>query len=141
MYYTISDVAERVNMSVSTLRYYDYQGILSFVKKNANGYRLFTEDDISDILMIKELKDVGIPLKSIREFCDIYRESGKSVQVQKKFLYAYEQSLLQKIKEDLDNLQHLQERIRTLDVGDCPLSETTSPVPETEKSKNFSHIL
>lgn len=143
MYYTISDVAARVNMSVSALRYYDYQGILSFVRKDSNGYRLFTEDDVADIIMIKELRACGIPLKEIKQFCDLYQKSGRSVQVQKKFLYAYEQSLLQKIRDDLDSLQVLQERIRTLDEstersgGFVPLNTGSS----VNADKNIAHIL
>lgn len=143
MYYTISDVAGRVNMSVSTLRYYDYQGILSFVKKDANGYRLFTEEDISDILMIKELKNCGIPLKAIKEFFEIYRQSGKDIQVQRRFLYAYEQDLLQKIKDDLECLQLLQQRLRSLDSAEQHNGEAETPdsCRKIDETKNISHVL
>ena len=143
MYYTISDVVARVNMSVSALRYYDYQGILSFVRKDSNGYRLFTENDVVDILMIKELRACGISLKEIKKFCDLYQKSGRSVQVQKKFLYAYEQSLLQKIRDDLDSLQVLQERIRTLDESAEYTAGyiTLQAGPAVNTDKSIAHIL
>lgn len=36
-YYTIKDVADRTGMSPHTLRFYDKQGLLSFIKRSEYG--------------------------------------------------------------------------------------------------------
>lgn len=48
MKYTIKKVAERMNLTPSTIRYYDKEGLLPFIERKASGYRLFAESDISD---------------------------------------------------------------------------------------------
>ena len=40
-YYTIKDVSMKTGMSPSTLRYYDKEGLLYFVKRNNAGIRMF----------------------------------------------------------------------------------------------------
>ena len=41
--YTIRQAAEHIGVSVDTLRFYDKQGLLPFVGRGDNGYRVFTE--------------------------------------------------------------------------------------------------
>ena len=139
-YYTISEVAERVNMSISSLRYYDYQGILSFIKKDEHGYRVFTEGDIDDILFIKELKSCGMPLRKIKDFLKLYKENRTSLEAQRKFLYAYEQDLIMRLRDDLECLQLLKERIKKIG-SDRQIIENESVELEKALMKEISHIL
>lgn len=57
--YTIKDVAEKFNLTISTIRYYDKKGLLPFVEKNTSGYREFTNSDLSMIHTICCLKIQG----------------------------------------------------------------------------------
>jgi DNA-binding transcriptional MerR regulator len=70
MTYTIKEVSEIFDLSIYTLRYYDKQGLLPFVSKNASGYREFTESDLGFIYTICCLKNTGMPLKDIRTYID-----------------------------------------------------------------------
>ena len=64
--YTIGQIAKICNVSAEQLRHYDRQGILSPKGRGEyNGYRYYTEQQIEDIMLIKELKRIGLPLKSI----------------------------------------------------------------------------
>lgn len=66
--YTIGQMAKLCNCTSEQLRYYDKNHILSpEVRGDDNNYRYYTEKQIEDILIIKELKKVGLPLKSIAE--------------------------------------------------------------------------
>ena len=55
-YYTIGDVAARTGISAHTLRYYDKEGLLSFVKRSESGTRLFTKEDFEPLYTITVLK-------------------------------------------------------------------------------------
>lgn len=66
--YTIGQMAKLCNMTTEQLRHYDKNHILSPVGRGReNDYRYYTEGQIEDILLIKELKKVGLPLKTIAE--------------------------------------------------------------------------
>lgn len=66
--YTIRQAAEHIGVSVDTLRFYDKQGLLPFVGRGDNGYRVFTEDDFSWLDLIACLKATGMEIREIREF-------------------------------------------------------------------------
>lgn len=44
--YTIKEVSEIMKLPISTIRYYDKEGLLPFIERKASGYRIFTESDI-----------------------------------------------------------------------------------------------
>ncbi len=65
--YTIGKMAEICNISKKQLRYYDQNGILSPQYRNPEtNYRLYTENQIEEILLLQELKSLDFPLKDIK---------------------------------------------------------------------------
>ncbi|URZ08630.1 MerR family transcriptional regulator [Clostridium felsineum] len=50
--YTIGDLVKKLNINKETIRYYEKIGLLSEPKKNANGYRIYSEKDIEMIRFI-----------------------------------------------------------------------------------------
>lgn len=70
MYYSIGEVAEKLNLPTSTIRYYDKEGLLPFIKRNESGIRMFAESDISMLEIIECLKSTGVPIKDIKKFSD-----------------------------------------------------------------------
>lgn len=70
MTYSIGEVAKKLNLSTSTLRYYDKEGLLPFVERNNSGIRTFTDDDLKLLYIIECLKNTGMPIKDIKVFID-----------------------------------------------------------------------
>lgn len=64
--YLIKKVSELSGVSVRTLHHYDEIGLLS-PKKQENGYRHYSEEDMSFLQMILFYKYLGFPLKKIKE--------------------------------------------------------------------------
>ena len=46
MGYSIGQVAKKTGLSVHTLRYYEKEGLLPFVRKNSSGLRVFSDSDL-----------------------------------------------------------------------------------------------
>lgn len=73
MYYTVCEVAKRLNLSPHTIRFYGKEGLLDFVERDQNGNRIFKESDFERLFIIASLKRSGMTIKQIREFtvlCD-----------------------------------------------------------------------
>lgn len=66
--YTIGQVAEMFGVPVSTLRYYDKEGLLPFVERSEGGIRMFKDSDLDWLKLIECLKRTGMPIKGIRQF-------------------------------------------------------------------------
>lgn len=64
--YLIKKVSEMSGVSVRTLRHYDEIGLLS-PQKHGNGYRYYSEEDMSFLQMILFYKYLGFSLKQIKD--------------------------------------------------------------------------
>ena len=65
MEYSIGQVAEKLNLPCSTIRYYDKEGLLPFIQRKNSGVRVFSDSDINMLTIIECLKNTGMPIKDI----------------------------------------------------------------------------
>lgn len=63
-YFKIGELAKLYHLNADTLRYYEDQGILSPTRA-PNGYRLYSPQDVWRLNVIRDLRQLGIPLESI----------------------------------------------------------------------------
>ena len=68
MVYTVGEMAKRMGVAASTLRYYDKEGLLPFVERSPGGIRLFRETDVEWLNVIGCLKSAGMSISDIREY-------------------------------------------------------------------------
>jgi DNA-binding transcriptional MerR regulator len=80
MQYTISQAAEKTGLSSFTLRYYDKEGLLPFVKKNKNGIRIFSDEDMKWLGLVTCMKTIGMQVKEIKQYIVWCREGDKTLQ-------------------------------------------------------------
>ena len=79
MEYSIGEAAKALNLSASTLRYYDKEGLMPFVERKASGIRVFKNDDIGALRIIGCLKNTGMPIKDIKRFIDLTLLGDESI--------------------------------------------------------------
>lgn len=60
--YRISELAKKVELSRSTLLYYEKLGLIS-AKRQANGYRSYSEQDLQRVKLLQQLQAGGLTLK------------------------------------------------------------------------------
>ena len=65
--YTIGQVAEMFDLPISTLRYYDKQGLFPQLIRES-GIRKFSENEIEALRVIECLKKSGLEIKDIKLF-------------------------------------------------------------------------
>lgn len=66
--YSIGEVSKMFDLPISTLRYYDKEGILPDLYRNDSGIRKFNAKNIQTINIIECLKKSGMEIKDIKEF-------------------------------------------------------------------------
>lgn len=79
MSYTIGKIVELTGLSSHTLRYYEKEGLLPFVKKNESGIRIYADSDLAWLSMIECLKESGLQIKEIRQYIDWFREGDSTL--------------------------------------------------------------
>ena len=91
--YTIGQVSEMFGLPISTLRYYDKQGLFPGIKR-VSGIRKFSDAEIEALRMIECLKKSGLEIKDIRQFMDWCVE-GASTYPQRKALFERQREKLE----------------------------------------------
>lgn len=66
----IGEVAERVGLSLRTVRYYEEQGLVVPEARTEGGFRLYTERQIDRLFLVKKMKPLGFSLDEMREMFD-----------------------------------------------------------------------
>ncbi len=79
MTYSIGQVAESTGISVSTLRYYDREGMFPELTRSDGGIRVFTERELGTLRVIECLKAAGMPIRDIKEFLTWCQEGDASL--------------------------------------------------------------
>ena len=83
--YSIGQVAEMFGLPISTLRYYDKQGLFPNMERTS-GIRRFSDQEIEALREIESLKSAGMEIKDIRLFMDWCAE-GPSTYPQLKAMF------------------------------------------------------
>ena len=65
--YTIGQVSEMFQLPISTLRYYDKEGLFPGMER-ASGIRQFSDSELEALRVIECLKKSGLAIKDIRQF-------------------------------------------------------------------------
>lgn len=107
MGYSIGQVAKKTGLSVHTLRYYEKEGLLPFVRKNGAGLRVYADTDLGWLEMIECLKATGMTLKGIKQYIDWYIE-GDSTLVNRLEMFKNQKI---KIEEQMSELQRHMNKI------------------------------
>ncbi len=62
----IQEVEQIVNLSKKSIRFYEDNGLLT-PKRNANNqYRMYSEDDVKKLKIIKFLRELGVPIRELK---------------------------------------------------------------------------
>ena len=104
MFYTIGEMARKLNVAPSTLRYYDKEGLLPFVERSSGGIRMFKDEDMEWLQMLGCLKKAGMPLREIKAFMDWSRQGDATISHRLELLEKQRQSVLEQQKQLEDTL-------------------------------------
>jgi DNA-binding transcriptional MerR regulator len=71
----IGQVAERVGLSLRTVRYYEEVGLLTPTTRSAGGFRLYAEEQVERLRILKGMKPFGLTLEEIRALMELFDRS------------------------------------------------------------------
>ncbi|MGW1226050.1 MerR family transcriptional regulator [Streptomyces sp. NPDC002530] len=66
----IGEVAARTELSLRTIRHYEETGLVIPSARSQGGFRLYTETDVSRLMVIRRMKPLGFTLEQMRDLLD-----------------------------------------------------------------------
>jgi len=105
--YSIGEVSQTTNIPISTLRYYDREGMFPKLARSNGGIRVFSEKEVATIKVIDCLKNTGMPIKDIKNFLDWGEEGDASLQKRQQLFH-------ERLEEVTKQMAALQETMNTI---------------------------
>ena len=105
--YTIGQVSERFDLPVSTLRYYDKEGLFPALTRTS-GIRRFGEQELEALRVIECLKRSGLEIKEIKQFMD-WCAQGSETYPQRHALFVQQ---AERVEAEIERLQKSLDMIR-----------------------------
>ena len=120
---TIVEAAEKMNISVDTLRYYERIGILPPVPRRSNGMRVYDTSYLEWITLIRNLKAGGMSLEAVLDYMELARQGDDTAEERKELLREAKRSLTVKIDELQLAVQQAEEELRNYEKALLPQTE------------------
>lgn len=141
MTYTIGEMAKKLNITASALRYYDKEGLLPFVKRSDGGARIFKDEDFDWMKIIECLKKTGMPLKDIKEFIDWCLEGDSTIDQRLNMIREHQKAVEEQIQAMQENLKMIRYKRWYYEVaqaaGTCDVFDTITPDQIPEEFRSF----
>lgn len=116
----IGEFAEKGGVSRRSLRHYEELGLLTPKKRSSGGFRLYEENDLFKLEIIKIFKELGFTLEEIKEILQSREEVKKSKGEQ---LDHSQGVLKQQLSEVSKQIRELKERRELIEQGIEALEE------------------
>lgn len=97
--YTIKEVAEKMDISEHTLRFWAKSGFFPFVKRNQNNIRQFSDNDLEWVKIVKCLRSVGTENKAIKRYIDLCIVGDSTIEERYKIILDTKEKALMQIDE------------------------------------------
>lgn len=98
--YTIGQVSEMFGLPISTLRYYDKEGLFPAIERTS-GIRQFSDSEIEALHVIECLKKSGLEIKDIRQFMS-WCAQGPETYIDRKQLFESRKVALEAQMKELE---------------------------------------
>lgn len=95
--YSIGQVSDMFDLPVSTLRYYDKEGLFPHIQRQS-GIRKFSDNELEALRVIECLKRSGLEIKEIKQFFEWVEEGPSSYPKRKELFEIRKQAVLEEIK-------------------------------------------
>jgi DNA-binding transcriptional MerR regulator len=109
---SIGTLADKLEMSQRTIRYYEEIGLLNSIKRIEGGRRVYTDVDLRRLKLIKRLKIMGMTLSEMQELEAMWIIEKSNDKVLKRLLELLE-----------NHLKRLDDRIADLDILRTEITE------------------
>ena len=97
--YTIKEVAEKMDISEHTLRFWAKSGFFPFVKRNQNNIRQFSDNDLEWVKIVKCLRSVGTENKAIKRYIDLCIVGDSTIEERCKIILGTKEKALMQMNE------------------------------------------
>ena len=77
--YTVKQVAEMMEMSAYTIRYYENAGLIPDVDRSGGNARMFSDYTLGWLRLVHCLRMTGLPIEGVKHYIDLCQEGDSTI--------------------------------------------------------------
>ncbi len=108
---SIQEMTVITGLSAHTLRYYERIGLLRDVKRNEQGYRVYSEQDVSWVQFLLRLRDTGMPIAGMQRFAELRSQGDTTASMRREMLEHHHLQLEQQLAQLHAHLHNISDKI------------------------------
>lgn len=116
MEYTIKDVQTKTGITPYTLRFYEKEGILPFVERNANGIRVYSESNLEWIETMSALRSTGMPLADIKRYVDLFEGGNDTLHERREIMAEHKDRVNEQLLQTIKVLEKVNYKMAMYDI-------------------------
>jgi len=116
--YKIKEAAEMAGVTSYTLRYYEKEGILPPIGRDASGRRVYTEENIAWLDIVTCLKKTNMPVADIKEIVRLSILGDGTIDERKEILANHRKEMERQLEEMKRNIEKIDKKIAFYDGAD-----------------------
>ncbi|MBE9606766.1 Cu(I)-responsive transcriptional regulator [Acetobacteraceae bacterium H6797] len=141
---TIGEASAASGVSAKMIRHYEAIGLVSGARL-ANGYRVYTPNDVSVLRFIRHARALAFPLEDIRKLLGLWRDESRASADVRRIALQHVAALEEKaasMRAMADSLRHLAASCHGDQRPDCPILDGIAsqelPFATTEQKDSLS---
>ena len=126
----IGDLAKKAGTTMRTIRYYEQLGLIAPAARTKGGFRLYEDEDLRRLRLIKNLQLVDTPLAQLKVLFDQRQRGRMASQVAPRISRLLQQQL-REVEKRLAEYRAIEASLReTIQILDCCSECSLEPGPE-----------
>jgi DNA-binding transcriptional MerR regulator len=121
MIYTIKEVTIKTGISAHTLRFYEKEGVVPFVKRDKNGNRIYDEENLKWLELMLCLRDTGMTLADIKHYVELYKNGDSTIQERKQMMLNHKTKIDEQIMKSYKYLEKINYKLALYDLQEKEL--------------------
>jgi MerR family copper efflux transcriptional regulator/MerR family gold-responsive transcriptional activator of gol and ges genes len=123
----IGELSKETGVSTKLIRHYEEIGLIPKAARSTSGYRKYSDNDVYVLRFIKRGRNLGFPMKEIKQLLGLWRNKGRSSKDVKALALSHLKNLDRKIhelQEMAETLRHLAKNCHGDNRPGCPIIDS-----------------
>ena len=144
--YTVKDIAEMLNLSTYTIRYYENSGLIPFVDRTKGNIRMFSDYSVSWLRPVHCLRTTGLPIEGVKSYVEMCLRGDSTIPERAKLIFQQEKRLREQLHELRKQMKilkykksHYENLLKTHSADTCnPMTRAKNDEPNLIPAKQGS---
>jgi len=110
--YSVKEIAEKVNLSEHTVRYYTDQGLVPNVKRDQNNHRQYDDNSINWLTADKHLQQSGMSIKNLKKYVDLCLEGEETLPERFDIILEQKEHAKRQLEEAQQRMEYMERKVQ-----------------------------